>query len=437
MSVTKQFIALMVVGAALMAAAMLSGAAPALFICLNAVCFTLLLADIILSPGGASLEIARAGENTLYYQAENKLEIIVRNTTNRPLHVTLTDDLPDWHFTQTAENLTHIILPKSEQAFDYCVVPAKRGSFMFHRVHARVRGRLGLCDKFFTYPAPAEMKVYPNLRDLSKYRLIMRKDRLLQSGGRRVPVRGAGSEFESLREYVEGDDFRKINWNSTAREHKLIVNQFEAEKNQPVFILIDAGRTLSCGSHGFKKLDFAINAALILSDIVNQKGDNSGLMVFDTEPRGIIMPGKGERHRNALMEALYHIEDTKNASDYEGAFIELSSRQKRRCLAFIFTDFSSVEEAKMLLESVGVLTRRHVPVVVLMENEGVRAISAGKDDTLATVYEKAVALEFLRERERVMRAFAARGVMCVESAAERFALTAVNSYLNIKNRNVI
>lgn len=437
MSVTKQYIVLLAVGAALLSPVMFLGGSLAVFVIYNAVCLGLLALDFLLPPAAGDLTVTRADENKLFYKTENKISITVRNTGARPFHVTLKDNLPDWHFTQTGENLTRIVLPGSESAFDYDVFPSKRGSFQFSDIHARVRGRLGFCEKFFVYAAPMEMKVYPNLKDLSKYRLIIRKDRLLQAGGRPVGVRGADAEFESLREYVEGDDFRKINWNNTARENKLIVNQYEAEKNQPVFLLIDAGRPMSYGCRGYKKLDYAINTALILSDIVNQKGDNSGLMVFDTDVRSLIMPGKGEAHRSALMEALYHVEDTKNTSDYEGAFIELATRQKRRCLAFIFTDFMSLEEAKMLLEGIGAISRRHVPVIVLMKNEGVHGIAGGDDGTISGIYEKAVALEVLRERQRITRALASRGVLCVESDAERFALTAINTYLSMKNRNVI
>ena len=243
-----------------------------------------------------------------------------------------------------------------------------------------------------------------------------------------------GTEFESLKEYVEGDDYRKINWMATARENKLIVNQYEAEKNQPVYILIDTGRSMSYSIRGYKKLDFSINAAIILSDIVNQKGDNSGLMIFNTEVSKIIPPGKGDSHRNEIMEALYHIEDTKLSSDYQGAFLELANRQKRRSIVFIFTDFETGEESKELIAAIPILSKRHVPVIITIENESLKAITLSDGNALKDTYNKAMAEELLLNRKNIIRSLNQSGILCIESPAEDFAINTVNQYLLLKQR---
>jgi len=321
----------------------------------------------------------------------------------------------------------------TEAVLRYIVRPTKRGAFLFPKVYGYVISGLGLCRLYFERDLPREYKVYPNLRDLSRYRLITQNKRLLPQGGRVIRLRGIGTEFESLREYVDGDDYRRINWMATARDNKIIVNQYQIEKNQPIFTLIDAGRPMSYSVKGYKKLDYAINAALILSDIINQQGDNSGLMVFDTAVHACILPGKGDVHRNRLMEALYHIQDTKSTSDYEGAFIELLNRQKRQGLAFLFTDFESPEQALELAANIQALKKRLTPFIILMENDSLNRMAAEETDlSKPAVYQRAAAIEFLEKRKSMINNLNARGIACIESPAEEFALTAVNAYLKAR-----
>jgi uncharacterized protein (DUF58 family) len=290
-----------------------------------------------------------------------------------------------------------------------------------------MRGLFGLVMKHATLDCPAEYKVYPNMKDLSRFRLLTRKHRLLPRGEKTVRLFGAGTEFESLRAYVEGDDYRKINWPVTARERRLIVNCYQLEKNQPVMILLDAGRPMSYSVKGYQKLDYAINAALVLSDIVNQNGDQSGLLVFDTQVRTFIKPGKGAAHRSELMEALYHIGGARVTSDYGGALRNLCERQKRRGLAFIFTDFETLEEGEELTAHIALLKRRHFPIVVFMKNEGLLTLAETGEPHV-----REVARGFVEEKRQLRRLLNAAGVPNIETPAENFSLAAVNQYLSMR-----
>ncbi len=433
MSVTKKFIIILSIGLAILILTSFTSFSFLIFLVYNVICFGLLVLDFFISPQGGVLEITRPNDDKLYFKTTNTIIINIRNNYVRPIYIEIKDEIPDWHFQIVNENLKGTVLQSTEASFDYDVIPSKRGSFEFKNIYVKYRGILGLCTKYHIIKNSFEFRVYPNLKDLSKYRLILQKNRLLQAGERRIHIQGAGSEFESQREYVEGDDYRKINWITSARHNKLTVNQYEAEKNQPIFILIDSGRAMSYTIRGYKKLDYAINAALILSDIVNQKGDNSGLMVFNTDIKSIIMPSKGENHRNKLMEALYHIQDTKNTPNYEDAFKELLNKQKRRSVVFIFTDFQTSDEAKDLTNSIGLIKRHHIPIVILMKNESLLNITEREDETLVgDIFQKGVALDYLEKRENIIRKLNAKGIPCIESFAEKFALTSVNYYLKIK-----
>ena len=435
MTVTKRFVILEAVGIIALIPAALSGSAAvmaAVFFAYNLTLMGLLAADCYTSRGVSKIILTRDKEDKLYFKTENFINLYARNDLDYPVALKLKDSLPGRHFKLTGAGvMSGVVRPGEEKNFNYEVIPTKRGAFFFPAIYAYRVGRMGLCRVYLSCAAPMEYKVYPNVRDLSKFRLMTQNKRLIPQGERITRLRGPGSEFESLREYVEGDDIRKINWMATAREGKIIVNQYRTERNQPVFILIDAGRPMGYSVKGYKKLDYAINACLTLADTVNQQGDNSGIMVFDTSARTMIMPGKGDVHRGRIMEALYHIEDTRDTPDYESAFLELISKQKRHSLVFIFTDFETPEQAGELARNVMIIKKRHAPFIILIENESLKRMrdEPGCADSL---YEKAAAAEFLRSRRDLIRDMNSRGVSCVECPAENFTVTAINQYLMAK-----
>ena len=430
-SVTKKFIALLIAGAVTPLLFIGSGYAVWVLVIFDAVLCGVTFLDYFITPGADAFEICRMTENTLRFKAKNEIVVAVKNNSGKKISMELKDDIPSPHFEIIDEDMAKAAPAGEETEFSYTVVPAKRGSFAFGGIHARYAGALGLCVKYFTAKLPVEMKVYPDLTDVGRHRILLRKNRILEAGIRPLPARGAGAEFESLRGYVSGDDYRKINWTATARENSPVVNEYEAEKNQPVYMMVDTGRPMSYSVRGNKKLDHAILAALTLSDIVNLRGDNSGLIVFGTAVKSAVPPGKGPEHRRALAETLYDIEDTKETSDYENAFRELIKMQKRRGLVFIFTDFETQIEAEDLARELPILKKRHTPVVVLMENESVKKLYAAGANDMSGAYRRGLAAEYLENRRELIKKINRAGVFCIQTDAERFATEAVNRYIAI------
>jgi len=429
MSVTRRFILFLGAGIPLVIfASVLPMPIPlVIFGMYNVVLFGMLVADYYLTPPIPMLVIEREKGDKLSHRAANQIAFTIYNPSTHSLRVKAMDTIPDRHFAVHGRDLSHTLQPGEEKVFSYMVTPSKRGAFPFSHIHLKVRGVLGLTVKFHIHSCPIEYKVYPNLKDLSRFRIMMQKNRLLQQGEKTVRLFGAGTEFESLRPYVDGDDYRKMNWMVTARENKLIVNEYQIEKNQPVLMMIDAGRPMSYNVKGYKKLDYAINAALVLSDIVNQKGDQSGLLVFDRAVRTIISPGKGESHRHTIMEALYHIQETRDTSNYENAFRTLCERQKRRGIVFIFTDFETLEEAKELTAHIAMLKRRHYPIVVFMKNEGLQRL-----ENVPDIHVQEVAQNFMAERKQLFRMLNAMSVPNIETEAENFSVATINRYLSLR-----
>ena len=436
MSVTKNFVITTAIGAFAIISAIPFGLSFPAFVFFNLLFFGLLLLDFIITPQPSCLLISREIDNNLYFKAENVVRLLVKNTSAHALDIEAKED-GNRFFKVTCTNcMKHMVAAGDEQVFSYVTVPSKRGSFLFNNVYLRYKGLLGFCSKYVKVPSSAEYKVYPNIKDLSKYRLLLQKNKLLPTGENRIRRVGLGYEFESLRPYVEGDDYRKINWAATAREMKPVVNTYQVERSQPVNILIDIGRPMSYATKGYKKLDYAINAAIILADIVNQQGDKAGLMVFDSKLQSYVSPGQGAAHRNKLLETLYHVEDNRQIADYQEAFKTLCDRQKRRSLVFIFTDFEMLEEGQELITNIAWLKRKHLPIVVFMKNEGLNSMAeANVAPSKKLTYEKVLkdtAKEFAKERKSVFMNLSAMGVPNIESPAEDFALAAVNNYIRLR-----
>jgi len=431
MSVTRNFVYLIAFGIVITIAAWPLRLHAPMFLIWNLLIIGLLGLDAFLTPAGKCLTVRRDSEQKLYFKSDNEVAFYVKNNSSHELRVQGKDELLR-HFSIIGTDLSHIIAPGAEQVFSYTVLPAKRGSFNIGKIYLQFNGIIGLCTKHVSLPYPTQFKVYPNVRDLSKYRLMMQKSRLLPKGEKSLRLHGIGADFESLRTYVEGDDYRKINWPATARENKLIMNQYQVERDQPVYIMLDIGRPMSYVVNGFKKLDYAINAALVLSDIVNQQGDKAGLLVFDSKVQAHISPGQGAVHRNAIMETLYSIADNRQTANYRGAFQTLCERQKRRSLVFIFTDFEILEEAEDLIAHISLLKRRHMPIVVFMKNQNLEALA--EDSASVREYDKVLkqtAREFLDERDAILRKLNMMGIPSVESSAEMFTVSAVNRYLQV------
>ena len=436
MSVTKNFVFITAFGMLVVVAAFPFGLSFPAFVFFNLLFFSLLVLDLIITPAPSNLFVSREVDNNLYFKAENVIRFLVKNKSIHALSVEAKEDGNRFFRITDMDNMKHNIPAGEQQIFSYVTIPSKRGSFMFENIFLRYKGLLGLCRKYAKIPSAMEYKVYPNIKDLSKYRLLVQKNKLLPAGDNKTRRVGLGFEFESLRPYVEGDDYRKINWAATAREMKHVVNTYQVERSQPVNILIDIGRPMSYASRGYKKLDYAINAAIILADIVNQQGAKAGLVVFDSKLQSYVAPGQGAMHRNHLLETLYKVEDNRQIADYYGAFKALCDKQKRRSLVFIFTDFEMLEEGQELISNIAWLKRKHLPIVVFMKNDGLQSIAeAHVAPSKKITYKKVLrdtAKEFASERKSVFVSLSAMGVPNIESPAEDFALAAVNNYIRLR-----
>lgn len=434
MSITKKFIFLLSLGIIILEVAAFLKVSLIVFILYNLICISLLIIDYYISSEEGNILIERINSEKLSIYEKEEISFQVYNRSDNTIYIEMKDEVPDFHFNVYDKLMTGFVKPHEKKIFSYFVVPTKRGAFEFKNLHVKYKGKLKLCFRVFKVNITREYKVYPNMKNLSKYRINLCNNKRFMQGEKSLKMLGIGTSFESLRDYVAGDEYRKINWKATARGDRPIVNQYEPEKNQHVHIFIDTGRPMSYTVRGYRKLDMAVNTALVLSDIVNQNGDESALLIFNTEVNNMIAPGKGGNHRNKMLEALYHIEHTNMTSNYDDAFLYFKSKEHHRSIIFLFTDFETIEEAENMMKVLPIITKNNLVVIILIKNESMEEICNENIKDEETLFNKGVALELLQERKKIISILNSKGILCIECAPKKLESSAVNKYIQLKDK---
>ncbi len=437
MSITKKFIYLVSFGIVFLAIGAFFNNSLTIFIIYNLCLIALLTADYLLSDEEGNILIERFGDENLSVYEKEKIAFRIRSRSDRNLYLELKDEIPEFHFKAEEKIMKGTVLPHEKKEFDYYLTPTKRGAFIFGNLHVKYEGKLRLCFRMYKVNLSKEYKVYPNLKNLRQYRLSITNNRMVKQGQKNLKMLGKGTAFESLREYIPGDEYRKINWKATARSSKPILNQYEPEKNQHVYFFIDIGRPMSYTVRGNCKLDLAVNTALVLSDVVNQNGDQSGLLIFNTEVTNMIMPGKGAAHRNKILEALYHVDHNNQTSNYEEAFYHFKKKERHRSIIFLFTDFETAEEAENMLKVLPPISKNNILVILLIKNEPLEQTAGKKINSNLDLFNKGVAVELLEERHKIISLLNRKGILCLECPAEKLEYSAVNKYIQLKNKTYL
>jgi uncharacterized protein (DUF58 family) len=382
------------------------------------------------------LEAFRAPKGRLAVGVGNPVVIQVRNLGNRPVRVTLRDDAPP-EFTATGRTLDLLLAPFGRADRTYTVVPPKRGKFRFGDIHFRAHGPLGLMDVEATIPFETDARVYPDMRGAARLLLATASRDLANLGVRRLRRDGEGSEFARLREYVQGDSQRDIDWKATARRSVPVTRVYETERSQNVIICVDSGRTMAARVDQLTKLDYAVNAALFLAFVAIRNGDRVGLAVFADEVKAFLPPVAGRGQYRKIVEALFSAEPSLTFVDYQALFREVSTRSHRRSLVAIFTDLVDEDQAKSMVGPIHRLGRRHVPVCITLRDQALETLIRDYPADVDVAYRQAVANELLDERDGLKAMIAREGTQLLDAAPKDLTLAAVNRYLEVKRRQLL
>ena len=323
----------------------------------------------------------------------------------------------------------------------YRLYASARGDYEFGDMVIRYDAPWGLVTKQARIPAQEHVKVYPNLHEARKYELQARHNRQLLMGLRRTRLRGQGREFESLRDYVRGDELRHISWTTTARRGRMTTRQYQTERNQSIMVMLDAGRLMTSRPASetaqLTKLDHAINAALAIAYVAAAGGDNIGLLVFNRQVTAYLPPQRGHAQLNAMIEALYNVKPQMAEPSYARAFQYLAKNCKRRSLVVILTDLVDREASAELLSYTATLLPRHLPLIVTIGDNDLRALVNQPPADIAAVYQQSVAEELLLQREEALARITELGGLALDVPAGQLSLQLVNQYLAVKERGLL
>lgn len=390
-------------------------------------------ADVRATPRDGDIEITRELPERLSIGVANPVMLHVANRSRFVAHLRIRETPPAGFTGERAVDA--FTLPAREEAsFTLAFTPPARGSYRFGDVGVRAIGPLGLGGRQLTIPLSEECRVYPDITAVRRYALLARRGALLDTGIKAIRYAGVGTEFESLREYRDGDSYRDIDWKATARRGAPVIRRFEAERSQTIVIAVDTGRLMTPLVDGLSKLDRAINAALLLSYLAVETGDLVGLLVFGRDVVRYLPPKKGHRQFLAILEALYAVEGVVEEPDYGRAISYLAARLSKRALVVLFTDLLGTEPSRRLLAVLGGLSSRHLPLVLTQRNRAIEARARVAVSTEAEAFSSAVAEGVLRDKAEALRMLTARGALALDVDPGQLSVTAVNHYLEIKAR---
>jgi len=297
--------------------------------------------------------------------------------------------------------------------------------------------RLGLVWCQAELGSPQIVKVYPNMRRAREMELKALGARSFLAIQRRAVRRGEGREFESMRDYVRGDELRHISWTATARRSKLTTRQYQIERDQTVMIAIDAGRLMTGRINDETKFDTAVHASLALMSACNRAGDNCGLVVFGRRVRRFVPPKRGLEHIDSVLESLYDLEPDLIEPSYARGFQYIASNLKKRAFVVILTDVVDKDSSKDLIHSLRLLRPRHLPLVATLGDRDLSAAVSQVPGDIKDVFTQSAAEEIIHQRETALRMVETLGGLALDVTSRTLAPRLLESYLRVKERGLL
>lgn len=414
----------------LAASASVSGLRWAALVCL-ALAVGLLWLDWRAARPVNRFEITRSHDERLSLGADNLIRLAVTNRSPQPTRMWLRDQ-PPAAFSVEPSVFQDELAAWGAWTGSYRVKPLRRGNYRFGGITLRWQGPLRLVLRQGHIDALREVKVYPNLLDVRRYDLLLRRNRLQELGLRAARQFGQGTEFERLRDYLPDDDFRRIDWKATARRRRPITVEYETERSQTVMAVLDAGRMMQSPVAQIAKLDYAVNALLFLAYVASAKGDRMGLLTFADEVLHFAPPRQGRGQFYTLLELLYALEPQPVEPNYGRALSYLASKQRRRALVVIFTDLSGGIGMQALSKHVALLAQHSLPLVVTISDPDVHAAAQMQPQTSLGVYQRAAAEQWLDERRLMLDTLRRQGVQTLDTPANQLSTAVINRYLELK-----
>jgi uncharacterized protein (DUF58 family) len=363
-------------------------------------------------------------------------EVQIENRTRAKLFGTVRDDLPD-HFEAVPESHSLRLNSLDQVTLQRRMTPKRRGAFLMDRCDLVLQSPMRLWNRYLTFSVKDELNVYPNLKQLSDYALLAKTDRLSLIGVRKKRLIGQDNEFERLRDYTRDDNYRHIDWRSTARRGRLTVKQFQSEQSQRIMFLLDCGRMMVNQHNGMSLLDHSFNSILMMAYVALAQGDAVGMLCFSDQIHSYLPPRSGSSQLNRLIHAGFDQFPRMVESRYDQAFLYLANHCKRRSMVVLATNVIDEVNSQSVVDHLGKIKGPHLPVGVLMRDRTMYEAVENEASEDYCIYRAAAAADVLLWRQQVLSDLSHRGVLIVDAFPDELAAPLVNQYLEVKAKHLL
>jgi uncharacterized protein (DUF58 family) len=398
--------------------------------------------DLLRLPAADKLEVRRIWRTRPALAVPGEISIEIKSFSKIPIRAHVMDEAPAQLRAEPPE-LNLLVRVKTAARDKYSILPAERGDVRLGRVFVRYQSTLRMAERWSVAETSQTVSVLPNLDEAKQHTLYLIRSRQVEMEKRRKRQHGLGRDFDTLREYREGDEIRDISWTATARRHQVITRVFQIERSQAVWIVLDAGRLLRAKVEEpgrtlrLAKLDYAVNAALSIAQVALHCGDRVGLLTYGRRIQQNLNAGRGPRQVRAVVEALAQVRGEAREADHGRAVRSILSTQKNRGLIIWITDFAETATTPEVLEYAMHMTSRHLVVFAAMGQPDLNRVASDTPKTEEDMYRHVAALEVAQRRDFLLRGLRQRGVLALELMPNMLASSLVNQYLEIKERSLI
>ena len=366
----------------------------------------------------------------------NTVSLLFQNKHPFKINLVIIDELPVQF--QKRDFIKKIdISSNGKNTLNYEVRPVARGEYFFGNLNCYLSSTIGLIQRRYNFSKGQMVKVYPSFIQMKKYDFLAIDKRISHIGLRKIRRIGHTMEFEQIKDYVIGDDVRTVNWKATGKNAQLMVNQYQDEKMQPVFSLIDTSRVMKMPFNNLSLLDYAINSSLAFSNIALKKKDKVGLFDFSNKPGKFLSAQAKKTHLNTILETLYNVETNFLDADFGILQRIIKAKIPHRSLLMLYTNFEHISALHRQLPYLRMIAKKHVLVVIFFQNSELKSLINAKEKNLVDVTDSIIARQFELDKKQMVQELEKRGIQTILTAPEDLTLNTINKYLEIKARGLL
>lgn len=394
------------------------------------------LDGILLFATKTPIKARRNIEERLNLGDETRIELIVKNTGNQPYRLTVFDEPP---YAMQARNLTFYGFVKTgrEERFSYSFKPTQRGAYEWKNIHVFIQSFVSLLERRIIIEAPQSVLVYPSVLQMKNFEFLMFNQHTQQRGIKKIRRLGHNNEFEQIKNYIQGDDIRTINWKATSRRSELMVNQYQAQRSQSVYAVIDKSRSMEHRFEGLTLLDHAVNSTLVFSNIALKKGDKIGLVTFAHKMGTQIAPNTGKRQLQRILDALFAQKTEFKEANYTLLYQSLRKTIPFRSLLMLYTNFETELAMHRALPMLKSINKKHVLVVIFFKNTDLNDELTKNPTTARELYVSTLAEDVINTKKRIAKELNRHGIQTVLTAPNELNIDTLNKYLELKSKGLV